>query len=55
MNEYSEGLRHGYEDERNAVREILELDVPDAVKLELITLRVESTPYVKREEIEVSS
>lgn len=49
MNQYSEGLRHGWEDANKMVRGILERDLPDARKLELIAQQVESTPYAKME------
>lgn len=46
MNDYSEGLRHGYEDAYKAVRGILERDLPDAVKLQRIAEQVRDTAWL---------
>ena len=54
MNPYSEGLRHGYEDQAKAVLETLSLDVSDAEKVRLIRERCETalTLWVDRERVE---
>lgn len=51
MNPYSEGLRHGYEDQAKAIREILDLDVSDEEKLRMIRQRVEANAWIDRESV----
>ena len=36
MSTYSEGLKHGYSDMARFVQDVLDLDLPDAAKLERI-------------------